>query len=162
MTLRLRDAVSGDIPILLALIKELAIYERREALVVATPELLQRHLFGAVPRAHAMLAEQDGAAVGNALWFYSFSTFTGTPSLYVEDVYVRPERRGQGIGRALFADLARRAVAAECARMEWSVLNWNETAICFYRSLGAEALDEWTTQRLDGDALSHLAGELHG
>ncbi len=161
MTVSLRDAEAGDIPILLDLIKELAIYEQREALAVATPDLLQRHLFGPLPRAHAMLAEQDGDAVGMALWFYSFSTFRGAPSLYVEDVYVRAAMRKHGIGRSMFADLARRALEAECARMEWSVLDWNEPAIRFYRSLGAEPLDEWTTQRLDGDALGRLAGDSH-
>jgi GNAT superfamily N-acetyltransferase len=159
VTLRLRDAAPGDIPTLLALIHRLAVYERLADRAVATPDLLARHLFGATPRAAAMLAERDGDTVGFALWFFSYSTFTGRPSLYIEDVFVDERARGQGIGRRLFADLARRALEADCARLEWSVLDWNAPAIAFYRGLGAAALDDWTVQRLTGAALERLAAE---
>ncbi len=159
MSIRLRDAVQADIPTLLALIRRLAIYERLQDRAVATPELLARHMFGEVRRAEAMLAESAGQAVGFALWFQTFSTFRGRPTLYIEDVFVDEASRGQGIGRRLFSALARRAVTADCARMEWSVLDWNAPALGFYRSLGAEPMDEWTVQRLAGDALTRLAGE---
>lgn len=162
MTLTLRAARADDVPLLLDLITQLARYERLEAAAVATPALLEHHLFGPMPRAHAMLAEQGGEPCGFALWFFSFSTFTGRPTLFVEDVFVREAWRGRGIGRAIFAELARRALAAECARMEWSVLDWNESAIGFYRSIGAESLNDWTVQRLAGGSLLSLAGEAHG
>ena len=116
-----------------------------------------RALFGEPRRAHALLAEIDGAAVGFAVWFYDFSTFEGCPGLFVEDVFVDPEQRGQGIGRAIFAWLARRALREGCTRMNWSVLDWNAPSIAFYRGLGAVAQDEWTVQRLSGDALAALA-----
>ncbi len=162
MTVALRDATRRDVPTLLNLIARLAAYERREGEAVATEALLERHLFGPRPRAEAMLAEQAGAAVGMALWFYAFSTFRGRPTLYIEDVFVDEAARGQGIGRAIFAELARRALAADCARMEWSVLDWNAQAIGFYRALGAVPMTGWTVQRLDGDALARLAGEHDG
>ncbi|WP_342776897.1 GNAT family N-acetyltransferase [Hankyongella ginsenosidimutans] len=114
-------------------------------------------LFGATPRAYALLAEVEGQPVGFALWFYNYSTFLGRHGLYVEDVFVEPEQRGKGIGKAIFADLARRAVAQGCGRMEWWVLDWNAPSIAFYRAIGAAAMDEWTVQRLEGDALRALA-----
>lgn len=153
----LRDAGAADIPALLRLIRGLAEYERLADRAVATPAALRAHMFGAVPRAHALLAEAHGEAVGLALYFFSFSTFTGRPSLYVEDVFVQPGHRGRGIGRAFFRVLAARAVAADCARMDWSVLDWNTDAQAFYRGLGARPLDEWTGFRLDGEALASLA-----
>lgn len=162
MTLTLRAACADDVPLLLDLIRQLARYERLETAAVATPALLERHLFGPTPRAHALLAEEGDKPCGFALWFFSFSTFTGRPTLFVEDVFVHEASRGRGIGRAIFAELARRAVAAECARMEWSVLDWNEPAIGFYRSIGAEGLNDWTVQRLAGGSLLTLAGEAHG
>jgi GNAT superfamily N-acetyltransferase len=106
-----------------------------------------------------MIAEIGGVPAGFAMWFYTFSTFTGRPGLYVEDVFVEPEHRGRGIGRAVFAELARRAVAEGCSRMEWAVLNWNEPAIRFYRGIGALPMTEWTVQRLAGPALAALAGQ---
>ncbi len=156
---RLRDAAEADVPTLLALIRALAEYERLAEHAVATPELLRRHLFGPQPRARAVLAEagEGGEAAGFALYFFAFSTFTGRPSLYLEDLFVRPERRGSGVGRALLSELARRAVAADCARMDWAALRWNEPALGFYRALGAGTLDDWTRLRLEGEALARLA-----
>jgi len=152
-----RDATPGDVPTLLALIAELAEYERLSHEAVATPADLHDSLFGPTPRAHAMLAEQGGEAAGMAVFFFSFSTFTGRPSLYLEDVFVRPAHRGQGIGRGFFQRLAARAVAERCGRMEWSVLDWNEPALGFYRGLGAEPRAGWTTMRLVGDGLRRMA-----
>jgi GNAT superfamily N-acetyltransferase len=139
------------------MIRELAVFERLEQHAAATEVDLQRALFGESPRVWALLAEQNGEAVGYAIWFYNFSTFTGRHGLYVEDVYVAPAWRGQGVGRTIFRHLARRAVMAGCARMEWAVLTWNEDAIRFYRSLGARPKDEWQGQQLAGAALSALA-----
>jgi GNAT superfamily N-acetyltransferase len=149
--------VPGDEALVARFVRALAEYEKLEHEALATKADFSRALFGSPPRAHALFAEIDGEAVGFAVWFYSFSTFTGRAGLYVEDVFVVPERRGQGIGRAVFRELARRAIAEGCGRMEWWVLNWNEPAIAFYRSLGARAMDEWTTQRLTGEALAAVA-----
>jgi len=156
---RLRMAEAGDCATIAALVKALAAYERLEHEAVATAEDFRTALFGTPPRAHAMLAEFGGKAVGFALWFYNFSTFKGHHGLYIEDVFVVPEYRGHGIGRAFFAALAARAVAEGCPRLEWSVLDWNEPAIRFYRALGAAPMDEWTVQRLTGAALHKLAQE---
>ena len=152
-----RDATSDDIATLLALIGELAEYERLSHEAVATRADLHDSLFGATPRAHALLAERDGMTAGMAVFFFSFSTFTGRPSLYVEDVFVRSAHRGQGIGRGFFRRLAVRAVTERCGRMEWSVLDWNQPALDFYRALGAEPRAGWTTMRLVGDGLAKLA-----
>ena len=153
----LRDAGPADVTVLLRFVRALAEYERLLDHAVAGEADLHESLFGTPPRAHALLAERSGVAVGFAVWFYSFSTFSGRPSLYIEDVFVAPGHRGTGIGRAIFADLARRALAGRCQRMEWSVLDWNEPAIRFYRGLGAEPQDQWTVQRLSGAALARLA-----
>ncbi len=157
-----RDATPDDVPALLALIGELAAYERLSHEAVASHADLHDSLFGATPRAHAMLAEQGGAVAGMAVFFFSFSTFTGRSSLYLEDVFVRPAHRGQGIGRGFFRRLAGRAVAERCGRMEWSVLDWNEPALAFYRALGAEPRAGWTTMRLVGDGLAGVAGSKAG
>ena len=161
---RLRDAGASDIPDLLRLIRGLAEYERLQDRAVATEAALRTHLFGPVPRAHAILAEttapgsgEGGEAVGLAVYYFGFSTFTGRPSLCLEDIFVQPKHRGQGIGRALLATLAARATASDCARMDWSVLDWNTGAQRFYRSLGARPLDQWTGYRLEGEALRALA-----
>jgi len=143
--------------VLLALVRELAEYERLADQAVATVEDLHIAFFGPSPKAHALMIEVDGAAVGTAVYFYNFSTFAGRPGIYIEDVYVRPAFRRRGLGRAVFLHLARQAVAEGCARMEWSVLNWNEPAIRFYESLGAIKLDAWTTERLSGSALTDFA-----
>jgi GNAT superfamily N-acetyltransferase len=153
-----RDARTEDVPILHALIGELAKYERLEGQFVAEPEQLRRFLFGERPVAEAIVAELDGAPAGFALYFHTFSTFLGLPGVYLEDLYVREPLRGRGIGRALLGRVARTAVERGCGRLEWSVLNWNEPAIGFYRGLGAAPMDEWTVYRLTGDALRDLAG----
>jgi len=153
----LRDATPDDIPTILRLVRALAEFEKLLHEVDATEAHFHAALFGDRPRAHAILAELDGAEVGFGLWFYNFSTFSGRPGLYIEDVYVEPDHRGRGIGRMIFRELARRALAAGCARMQWSVLDWNKSAIDFYRSIGATAMDEWTVQRLNGTALAALA-----
>lgn len=155
----LRDATPGDAPAIAELALKLASYEKLEHEVTATADDFHTALFGTPPRAHAMLAEIDAKPIGFALWFYSFSTFLGRHGLYVEDVFVEPEYRGHGIGRALFAALAARAVAEHCGRMEWWVLDWNEPAKRFYHSLGAQPMTDWTVQRLTGAALLALGNE---
>ncbi|GAB0117171.1 N-acetyltransferase family protein [Acidisoma sp. 7E03] len=153
----LRLARLEDVPTILHFIQALARYERLEHEVTATEEDLRASLFGHPARAEALLAEQEGRAVGFALWFYNFSTFRGRHGLYVEDVFVDPACRGAGIGRLIFRFLAGHAISQGCARMDWDVLDWNEPAIRFYRALGAQPLDDWTRQRLTGPALEALA-----
>jgi GNAT superfamily N-acetyltransferase len=135
----------------------LAEYERLAHEVSADAATLARFLFEEPRRAEALIAEWDGRPVGFAVWYYSFSTFLGRPSLYVEDAFVEPAMRGRGIGKAIFAHLAGRALAQGCGRMEWSVLDWNAPSIAFYRSLGAEPREGWTLQQLTGEALTSLA-----
>jgi GNAT superfamily N-acetyltransferase len=157
MGIRLRDAGPEDLDLVLHYIRSLAAYEKLAHEVTADAALLGRFLFEEPRRAEALIAEWDGRPVGFAVWYYSFSTFLGRPSLYVEDVFVEPAMRGKGIGKAVFAHLARRALAEGCGRMEWSVLDWNAPSIAFYRSLGAKPREGWTLQQLTGDALSALA-----
>jgi len=157
--LRIRPAVEADVPLILCFIRELAEYERLLDEVVATEERLRRTLFGPLPGAEVVIAEQGGEPVGFALFFHNYSTFLAQPGLYLEDLYVRPEARGRGIGRALLAHLARVARERECGRLEWWVLDWNEAAIRFYHSLGARPMDEWTVFRLAGADLDRLADE---
>lgn len=149
----LRAARRGDEDVILALIRELAEYERMANEVVATESDLTRYLFGDAPAAEVRLAEVGGDSAGFALFFHSFSTFTGRPGLYLEDLYVRPAWRGHGIGYRLLCDLAELARNRGCARMEWMVLDWNENALEFYRRIGARTLDDWTGCRLDGKVL---------
>jgi GNAT superfamily N-acetyltransferase len=149
----LEPVTRHEIPELLALIRELARFERLEHEVVATEDLLAESLFGASRSAEAMIAREGGAAVGFALWFHNFSTFVGRRGLYLEDLYVRPDYRGRGYGRAMLTHLARLAVERGCGRMEWAVLDWNVRAEDFYRSLGAEPKSEWRIFRLAGPAL---------
>lgn len=149
----IRPAGAEDIPIILAFIRELADYERLADAVVATETTLVEALFGASPAAEVLIAEVDGAPAGFALFFHNFSTFLSRRGLYLEDLYVRPAYRRNGIGRALLSALAALAVERNCGRMEWSVLDWNEDAVRFYRSLEAEPLSDWTTFRLTGEAL---------
>jgi GNAT superfamily N-acetyltransferase len=158
----LRDAGEADAAEIARLVHELAVYEKLQDQAVGTAEDFRRQLFGARPRAYAMLAEADGRCVGLALWFYNFSTFRARPGLYVEDVFVEPAYRGMGIGLAFFRAMARRAVTEGCARMEWSVLDWNTPSITFYRNLGAVPMEEWTVQRLTGEALLALAVDTDG
>ena len=153
----IRAATADDCETIANLIRELAVYERLENEAKATPDDLRRHLFGPTPRAEAMLAEVEGRPVGFALYFHSFSTFRGRPGIYLEDLFVRPEHRGRGIGSALLARLAVIAAERGCCRLEWAVLNWNEPALGFYRSLGARPMDEWTVYRLVGEPLSALS-----
>jgi GNAT superfamily N-acetyltransferase len=154
---QLRLAGPEDVPAVLGFVQALAAYERLEDEVLATEADFHRSLFETPVRAEALLAEIDGKPVGFSIWFYNFSTFRGRHGLFVEDVFVDPAHRGAGIGRAIFRFLAERAIAQGCARMDWDVLNWNSTAIRFYRSLGAHPLDGWTRQRLTGRALEALA-----
>lgn len=155
----LRAATPDDIPHILAFIRELAEYEKLAHEAVATPAQMQTHLFDARPHAEVVIAEVDAAPAGFALFFHNFSTFTGQPGIYLEDLFVRPQFRSLGVGKKLIAQVAKIAVERECGRFEWSVLDWNEPAIKFYRSLGAKPMDEWTVQRMTGDALKRLAAQ---
>ncbi len=158
MTPTLRSATPADVPTILGFIRELAAYEQLEHQVVATEALLAAQLFGARPAAEVVIAEVGGAAVGFALFFHNFSTFLGRPGLFLEDLYVQPHMRGHGIGRRLLRHLAGIAVARECGRMDWNVLDWNEPAIGFYKKLGADILPDWRTCRVAGESLKALAG----
>ena len=153
----IRTATPGDIPVIGQLIRELAQYERLSHEVLLDERELHRHLFGGRPYAEVLLAEDDRRVVGFALFFHNFSTFLGKPGIYLEDLYVQAEHRARGYGKELLAEVARIAVERGCGRLEWSVLDWNEPSIGFYRSLGARAMDDWTVYRLDGRALSELA-----
>lgn len=153
----LREARAEDCGLILALIRELAEYEKLSHEVVATEEVLRETLFGEHPCGEVVIGEFQGEAVGYALFFHNFSTFTGRPGIYLEDIYVKPEMRGRGYGKCLLTYVARLAIERKCTRMEWSVLDWNEPSIRFYRSLGAVAMDEWTVQRLAGSSLDEVA-----
>jgi len=153
MSATIRDATKADVPLILAFIRELAEYEKLLHEVVATETDIAETLFGSKPSAEVVIAEADGSPVGFALFFHNYSTFAGRPGIYLEDLYVRPEARGKGTGRALLAHLAGVALARGCARLEWAVLDWNRPAIEFYESLGARAMDEWTVYRLSGETL---------
>lgn len=155
----LRSATIDDVPSILGFIIELAEYEKLAHEVVATEDTLRETLFGPTPYAQVFIAELAGVPVGYALFFHNFSTFTGRPGIYLEDLYVQPKHRGQGFGKLLLAYLARKAVDMNCTRVEWSVLDWNQPAIDFYRSIGALPMDGWTVQRLDGDRLASFAKE---
>ena len=153
----LRDATEADLPEILRLVRDLAEYEKLLHEAVGTLEDFQEALFSRNPRVFCTLADIEGRAVGQAIWFYNFSTFTGRPGIYLEDIFVEPQHRGLGIGLAFFRHLAQRAVAENCTRMEWQVLDWNEPAIRFYDRIGSESRDEWRVRRLSGDALRALA-----
>src|SRR5436189_1227268 len=153
----IRPARVEDVPVILELIRDLATYERAPDEVVATKEQLVDVLFGERPVAEVLLAFEAETAVGFAVYFYNFSTWLGRPGLYLEDLFVNPEKRGKGYGRALLVELAKIARDRGCGRMEWAVLNWNEPAIKFYRALGAEPMNEWTVFRLTRDEIAKLA-----
>ena len=155
----IRPAVREDTGRILAFIRELAEYEQLAHEAVADEAGLARQLFGDTPRAEVLIAEVDGEAAGFALFFHNFSTFVGKPGLYLEDLFVRPQYRGLGLGKRLMVRLAKIAQDRDCGRFEWSVLDWNTPAIDFYRTLGAVGMDEWTGQRVTGDALTALAAQ---
>ncbi|HXH15038.1 MAG TPA: GNAT family N-acetyltransferase [Sphingomonas sp.] len=154
----IRSATPADVGTILRFVRELAAFEREPDAVEATEATLTEALFGAHPAAEALMAEGPDAPLGFALFFHNFSTWTGKRGLYLEDLYVTPDARGQGVGGALLAHLAGIALDRGCARFEWSVLDWNADAIAFYRKVGAVGMEDWTIQRLSGDALIRLAG----
>ena len=153
----IRPATAADVPIILELIRALATYERAPNDVTATADGLSKVLFGEKPAAEVLLAFENETAVGFAVFFHNFSTWLGRPGLYLEDLFVRPEDRGKGYGRALLIRLAKIARDRGCGRMEWAVLDWNEPAIQFYRKLGAKRMDDWTVFRLKRDGIAKLA-----
>jgi GNAT superfamily N-acetyltransferase len=158
MDLAIRTATADDVPQILAFVHALAVYERAPAgAVTATEEGLRRDGFGVRPFYECLIAECDGKPAGFALYFFNYSTWRGQPGVYLEDLFVYPELRGQGIGKALLQQVAEAAVAKGCRRLQWEVLDWNTPAIDFYRAMGAEFLDEWRNVRLEGEALFRLA-----
>jgi len=160
MSNMIRPADPADAPRIFALILALADYEHLLDAVDATEEMITDALFGPNPRLFCDVAEQDGQVVGLAVWFYNFSTFRGRHGIYLEDLFVEPEHRGKGLGKALLHRLAQRCISEGLARLEWSVLDWNEPSIAFYKGLGAELMEEWTICRVSDQALWRLAG--HG
>jgi GNAT superfamily N-acetyltransferase len=159
VTLTIRPAKAADVPAIAGLIRGLARYEKLEQDVTMTEELLAKNLFGPQRFAETLLAEESGQPIGFALFFHNFSTFLALPGIYLEDLFVVPEHRGHGVGRALLKELARIAVERDCGRLEWSVLDWNRDAIGFYERLGAKPNSEWTVYRLAGEALTELGRE---
>src|ERR1044071_4412920 len=158
---QIRPARVEDVPIILQLIRDLATYERAPEEVVATEDQLIDVFFGERPVAEVLLAFEEESPVGFAVYFYSFSTWLGRPGLYLEDLFVKPEKRGKGYGRALLVELAKIAMERGCGRMEWAVLDWNESAIKFYRALGAKPMHEWTVFLLTRDEIATLANSEH-
>jgi GNAT superfamily N-acetyltransferase len=154
----IREAVAADVGLILEFIQALAVFEREPDAVTATEDDLLRDGFGGQPYFHCVIAEWDGAPAGFAFYFFNYSTWTGRPGLYLEDVYVHTEFRGRGIGKALLARVAAIAVEKNGPRLQWEVLDWNTPAVEFYKSLGADFLDEWRNVRMTGDALGRLAG----
>ena len=152
----IRPAVKADAPKILQLIKDLALYEKAPNEAIATLEQIEQTLFSDRPSAYAHVAEVDGEVVGISIWFLNYSTWLGKPGIYLEDLYVDPEHRGKGLGLALLKELATICVERGYERLQWWVLDWNEPSIEFYKSLGAEALDEWTVYRVSGEALRKL------
>ena len=158
MSLQIRDAVPADVPEILALIRDLAIYEKEPDAAIATEEDLLRDGFGPQPYFRCIMAEWDGASAGFALFFFQYSTWEGRPALYLEDLFVREAFRKRGIGVALFQRLAQIAIEHHCTRFQWECLDWNQTALDFYESAGAKVLREWLNLRVTGEALQALAG----
>lgn len=156
MQTTIRPATSSDVPLIANLIRALAKYEKLAHEVRFDEAVLGQKLFGPRPYAEVVIGEIDGTPQGFALFFHNFSTFEGKPGIYLEDLFVKPEARGSGLGKALLSHLAALAVERDCARLEWSVLDWNEPAIGFYKSLSARFMDEWTVMRVDGPALKQL------
>lgn len=162
MTISIRPATPADLPLIAQLIRDLADYEKLLHEVRFDEAVLGQKLFGNRPYAEVVIGEIDGAAQGFALFFHNFSTFEGKPGIYLEDLFVRPDARGTGLGKALLSHLAMLAVERDCARLEWSVLDWNSPAIGFYQKLGARLMDEWTVMRVDGTALQQLGAAARG
>jgi GNAT superfamily N-acetyltransferase len=155
--IQITPATEADVPVILEMIRGLAEYEKLLHIVTASEDQLRRTLFGERPAAEVLLAHSNGEPIGFALFFPNYSTFLAQPGIYLEDLYVKPHARGKGAGLALFVELARIAVARGCGRVEWSVLDWNEPSIRFYKKLGAVAMDDWTTFRLTSEPLAKLA-----
>jgi len=155
----IRKATRKDVPLVLDFIRKLAVYEKLSHEVVATKEMLDKHLFGEEKVAEVVIGYDHGIPVGFALYFFNFSTFLARPGIYLEDLYVLEEHRGKGFGKALLTCLARLAVEKGCGRLEWAVLDWNEPSIEFYKSLGAKLMNEWITHRVSGDELNALADQ---
>ena len=156
MTFEIRDATESDVPLILQFIRELAEYEKLVHLVVATEEQLRATLFRSTPFAEVLIAAEDGVPAGFALFFHNYSTFRAQPGIYLEDLFVKPEFRGRGYGKALLSRLAKIASNRNCGRIEWVVLNWNEPSIAFYKSLEARPMEEWIVFRLTGEALERM------
>lgn len=156
-TVNIRVATAEDAALILRFIRELAIYEKAESSVQTDEAGIRASLFGADAKAHALICEADGTAIGYAVYFYNYSTWLGRNGIYLEDLYVSPESRGSGAGKALLQHIARVAVAENCGRFEWSVLDWNEPAIKFYEAAGAKPQSEWTVYRMEGEALRKFA-----
>lgn len=159
---RIEPAVPGDVPMIWALIKELAEFERLEDQFIATEAALHATLFGERPCAEVLMARVQGESVGFALFFHNYSTFRAQPGIYLEDLYVRPAHRGRGYGKALLTSVARLALQRGCGRFEWSVLDWNQRAVDFYKSLGAVPLNDWTMFRVSDEALTRLGSPASG
>ena len=157
MAFEIREATESDVPQILQFIRDLAEYEKLAHLVVATEEQLRSTLFGAVRLAEVLIGSADGEPAGFAIFFHNYSTFLAQPGIYLEDLFVKPEFRGRGYGKALLVRLAQIARDRNCGRVEWAVLNWNEPSIAFYKSLGARAMEDWTVFRLTGEKLESLA-----
>ena len=162
MTISIRPATPADLPLIAELIRELADYEKLAHEVRFDEAVLAAKLFGARPYAEVVIGGLSGIPQGFALFFHNFSTFEGRPGIYLEDLFVRPSARGSGLGKALLSHLAALAVERDCARLEWSVLDWNAPAIGFYQALGARSMDEWTVMRVDGAALDRLGAAGRG
>lgn len=162
MTISIRPATPADLSLIAQLIRDLADYEKLAHEVRFDEAVLGQKLFGARAYAEVVIGELDGAPQGFALFFHNFSTFEGKPGIYLEDLFVRPDARGSGLGKALLSHLAMLAVERDCARLEWSVLDWNEPAIGFYKKLGARLMDDWTVMRVDGPALQQLGAGASG
>lgn len=158
-TLHIRPTTADDTALILQLIRDLAVYEKLADDVIADEKSLRESLFGESPAAECVIAEYENSPVGFALFFHNYSTFVGKKGLYLEDLFVKPEYRGKGFGKALLAHLAKIALERNCGRFEWAVLDWNEPAIGFYKKLGAVAMDDWTVFRMTGSALDALASE---
>jgi GNAT superfamily N-acetyltransferase len=157
VSLQIRFAEASDVPLIAELIRALSRFEKLEHAVTMTEDLLATALFGPRPYAETLISEQEGESLGFALFFHTFSTFLALPGIYLEDLFVIPERRGRGVGRALLERLAQIALERGCGRLEWAVLNWNQDAIAFYERLGARPNSEWTVYRLAGQPLRSLA-----